>query len=395
MNSNISVKPETGTSPLPYIYYTIPFYLLLIIGIIDSIYLGYSHFKNYSDITYSSFCALSKAINCDTVSQSRWSVFLNMPLSYWGFFGYLGFSFLVIKAGCNKNNRSIWSLTLLLSLLFSSISILLGYISATQIKSFCILCILSYLINFTLFFFSYLIRKRYPSTTSYVTDLKKSTKIIFENKRLPTAYIILATIWAVTYTTIPHYWEFQFPPITTAGLQTGITKEGNPWIGSEDAAIVIEEYSDYQCFQCSKMHYMLRQLISQHPEKIKLIHHHYPLDHEFNPVVVPQPYHVGAGKMALCAIHALYKNKFWETNDLLFELGKAGASFNTKILAEQTGLSSGEFAAALNNSNYRKLLSVDIRKGMQLRLTSTPAFVISGEVYIGSIPPALLNKVIQ
>ncbi|MBU3949567.1 MAG: hypothetical protein KJ826_15285 [Proteobacteria bacterium] len=42
----------------------------------------------YTDIGYESFCAISKAINCDTVSQSPYSVFLGVPLAIWGVAGY-------------------------------------------------------------------------------------------------------------------------------------------------------------------------------------------------------------------------------------------------------------------------------------------------------------------
>ena len=51
---------------------------LAIAGIINSVYLAISHYRNYTDIGYESFCAISRAINCDTVSQSPYAIFLRV-----------------------------------------------------------------------------------------------------------------------------------------------------------------------------------------------------------------------------------------------------------------------------------------------------------------------------
>lgn len=387
---------KTQKNVLPYQYYLVTVFSLVFLGIVDTIYLGYSHYKNYTDTTYNSFCAISNAINCDTVSQSAWSVFLGIPISYWGFFGYLLVIILlfnVIKPG--KENLPIWSLLLFLSLLYSIVSIFLGYISATRIKAFCILCILTYGINLTLALVAWLIRQRFPSGCSLFEDIRASFSIIRTKKTSLVLFFILVLTLIIFRLQIHPYWHFQYSSPTTEGVETGITREGHPWIGSEDAKLVIEEYADYQCFQCAKMHQMVRKLVSQFPSKLKLIHHHYPLDHEYNPIVVPKPFHIGAGKMALFAIHALYTGQFWDVNDVLFEFGKQGASFNTKLLAEQTGMTSGELAAAITSVEYQKLLAYDIKKGMKLRITSTPTFVINGQKYVGNIPPSILDKIIQ
>jgi uncharacterized membrane protein len=41
------------------------------------------HYKVHTDDRYQSFCAISKEVNCDTVAQSDWSVFLGLPISVW------------------------------------------------------------------------------------------------------------------------------------------------------------------------------------------------------------------------------------------------------------------------------------------------------------------------
>ncbi len=78
---------------------------------------------------------------------------------------------------------------------------------------------------------------------------------------------------------IPPYWLFNYTK-TSDAIETGITEDGHPWIGSPNPQLIIHEYADYQCFQCGKMHQFLRQLISEYPDKIQLVHHNYPMDHD-------------------------------------------------------------------------------------------------------------------
>ena len=78
MNTSSELKKVRPIQPLAYAYYFWPVVGLVIAGLLDSIYLSVSHHRVYTDIGYKSFCAISRAINCDTVSQSRYSIFLDL-----------------------------------------------------------------------------------------------------------------------------------------------------------------------------------------------------------------------------------------------------------------------------------------------------------------------------
>lgn len=97
----------------------------------------------------------------------------------------------------------------------------------------------------------------------------------------------------------------------------------------------------------------------------------------------------------MIAIYAASKGKFWEMNDALYQMGRVKKPFNTRTLAEMTGFSGGELAAATGNPQIREFLLHDIRQGMKLGITGTPTYVIDGEVYQGSIPGEILGKIIQ
>jgi len=86
-----------------------------------------------------------------------------------------------------------------------------------------------------------------------------------------------------------------------------------------------------------------------HPEKIRLIHRNYPMDHEFNPIVT-EPFHVGSGRMALLAIHAAARGRFLEINDLLFNKAATGQQIRIAEIAEETGMDFRLLAGACSMS---------------------------------------------
>ncbi len=378
---------------LPYSFYYYPVLLFCLVGIFVTGYLAQSHYFNYTDATYSSFCAISRAINCDTVAQSPWSILWGLPVAIWGLFGYLLFFLLLIPL--RKEDRTffpVWNLLFFLALIFSSASLFFAYISSTKIHSYCILCIASYAINFALLFSTWLISRRFQNIP-FFQNIIQLRHILFHTKSITWPLFLFALIFAITIGFIPEYWELNSSGIPQ-NIARGVTENGHPWIGAENPVLVIEEFSDYQCFQCYKMQNTLRLLVGEHSDKIRLVHRHYPMDHEYNPMVVPTPFHIGAGKMAILAIYATEKGQFWEMNDALFELGRSKKSFNIKFLARKTQIPVNDLATALTDARLKRKLNFDILNGMKKRITATPSFVINNTVYVGSIPPGILQKAI-
>jgi protein-disulfide isomerase len=191
----------------------------------------------------------------------------------------------------------------------------------------------------------------------------------------------------------PAYWTYSMPALNET-TKTGVTIEGFPWIGSENPRIVIEEFTDYKCFQCKKMHFFLRQLIDQYPEKIQLVHRHFPMDHIVNPLV-KEPFHEGSGALALLSIYAKKENRFWEFNDMLFEKVAGETQFETKEMAETFGFDPRAFTMSLNSRESRITLNRDIIDGIKLGITGTPAYLIDGHVYQGYIPPEAIKKIME
>jgi len=191
----------------------------------------------------------------------------------------------------------------------------------------------------------------------------------------------------------PNYWKAP-PLIVSPHVKTGFTEDGHPWIGAADPDIVITEFTDYQCFQCNKVHYYLRRIVAQNPDKIRLIHRNFPMDHRVNPLV-KKPYHVRAGVLALIAIYAAEKDLFWPMNDYLFTIARGEAAIRIEDVAQMVGLDADALKKALVDRGLQKKLKKDIIGGLKLGIEGTPGFIINEQVYQAMLPPEVIKELLQ
>ncbi len=385
-----SFKSKKQITPLPYPYYFFSVASIAFGGFVDSIYLSISHYRVYVDVGYQSFCAISLAINCDTVSQSSYSIFLGLPVPVWGVFGYAVFIFLLSFAWQREaSKKRIWSLLFLLSFCFSAYSIYLATISLLVIRSYCIMCVVIYAVNFLLLFLVWLVRRRFQCEPFYSAVIYDIRFLLSYPRAVKLGATIFCSALLLMFFYFPDYWKMTLPELSK-NIPTGTTENGHPWIGAEKPEIVIEEFSDYMCFQCKKMHYMIRRLIQEYPDKIRLVHRHFPMDSAMNPIV-DRTFHQGAAKLAVVSIFAAEKGKFWEMNDILFDISRQENAVNIRNLAEKVGIPSDEIKYLFKNEKLIKKLKDDIQAGLAYGLKGTPGFVIDNNMYVGQIPSNVLS----
>jgi uncharacterized membrane protein/protein-disulfide isomerase len=374
--------------PLPFAWYFVPTLLLALAGFANSVYLAIAHYRVHTDLGYESFCAISRSVNCDTVSQSLYSIFLGVPVPIWGIFGY-GFFILLMGWKKHAKERRLWALLFLLSSGFSLYSVLLAYISSFLIHSYCLMCIVGYGISFLLVYYVWLIRKRFEAPV-LLSGVKSDIRWLRQRKKttLP-FFLFFGSVAIMMMLYFPAYW-ISTPPANSDAIPRGITEEGYPWIGAANPRLTISEFSDYRCFQCKKMHIYLRKLVLANPDNIRLIHRHFPMDHEFNPLV-KEPYHVGAGKLSLLSILASQQGKFWEMNDLLYGLERNNSEINVIKLAEECRMETTGMPQAIYMPDITRQLMLDIYEGIKLGIDKTPGYLIDGKVYTAYIPPSVLK----
>lgn len=376
------------------IYYLLVFIISLSsIGITTSTYLSFAHYLNFTNLEHQSFCAISKSLNCDTVAQSPYSIFINIPIATWGIIGYLFFSFFLLICNPRKTVFPGTTLLFIISCIFSLVSLALALVTTLKIHSYCIVCIFTYGVNFCLLLVTFMAQGRFGQG-SFLKTLLYDLKFL-QNKKKQFATLLGALITALTICLLfyPRYWLFApFPENTN--IEHGITEDGSPWIGAQNPSITITEYADYLCFQCGKMHHHLRHLINQYPDQIRLVHRHFPLDSKVNPLI-KDDVHPNSGLLSFFAIAAQKQDLFWQVNDALFREARAKQSISFSTIAQETGMNLVQFQEKLKDPQLHQKLAGDIRSGLRLNITATPSYVVNGTVYSGTLPKEVIESALK
>ena len=82
-------------------------------------------------------------------------------------------------------------------------------------------------------------------------------------------------------------------------------------------------------------------------------------------------------------------------NDVLFNTDISEGAINTKTLSKQAGIDTGGTAPNIYDPQIQIKLLTDVRDGMKLGISGTPAYIIEGKLYLGQIPPDVLDKIIN
>jgi uncharacterized membrane protein len=356
--------------------------VLAIIGVSASVYLTDLHIRVHSDPSFQPACDVNQVFRCSDVALSPYSHLWGAPMSVWSLLGYAGFLFFQIW-GLAPDRQRRWPAGLywLLSAFTLLSTFGLFYIAEFIIHAWCLGCITLYVSNVLLFVIATWLLWRDPGA------LGRDLRALPRNRpALALAVLFLLTSIGVSQA-YPKYW-LRPPQSECNGLATGVGGDGSCWIGAREPVLEITEYSDYLCPFCQRAHGQLRDLVSKHPERVRLVHRHFPLDTDCNPALRTQM-HAGACLMARMAYCAGLQGQFWKMNDLLFAQPH-GSTPDARALAGEAGLDADRFAACIDAPAALAHVQADVQEGLRLKISGTPTFVIDGQMYVGQIPPEVL-----
>jgi uncharacterized membrane protein/protein-disulfide isomerase len=391
--------------------------LVSLVGLGTSVYLSVLHWQVYNQPGHESFCAVSEAVNCDTVALSRFSLILGVPLSTWGILFYLGLVILGIWGFCRREALWPWGLLGLLNAMAVGISTFQFLISELVIHSFCIMCITICAVNAATAVLCVLGQRKVGLPTIGASAAPVGALLIgnavflawfhrlafrsvffaWFNSLLLVAVIVLSIVgrggarkvlfrWfadlvvlfkrplvggglsaavvcvGVTLLIVTPHMYPQQNDVIAFGIQdigTGRTQAGHNWIGAEAPELVIVEYSDYECPFCRKAHEVIRQVVRERKGWLRLVHVHVPLDHSCNPML-RKPFHRHACDCARAAICADRQNRFWVMNDALFVRRCGLDAGGLAMLAEKLGLDVQVFRTCMKAPETENLLQEDL-----------------------------------
>ncbi|XOU94009.1 MAG: DsbA family protein [Candidatus Kerfeldbacteria bacterium] len=163
-----------------------------------------------------------------------------------------------------------------------------------------------------------------------------------------------------------------------------IATNDDPYAGSDDAKIVIVEFSDFQCPYCTQAFPTVREIISTYGDQIKFIYRDFT-----NSTIHPQ-----AQKAAEAGECASEQDKFWELHDKLFINSDLSVSA-IKQYAGEIGLDTEQFNECLDSGRYYEETQQDFASGIVAGVDGTPTFFINGTKFEGSISVDNFKTIIE
>ncbi|MBS3141441.1 thioredoxin domain-containing protein [Candidatus Woesearchaeota archaeon] len=180
--------------------------------------------------------------------------------------------------------------------------------------------------------------------------MKKNTKLIFG-----VIVLIIAGILFLSFANISKPAEYNEPNIT------------RPFLGNENASVVVKEFSDLQCPACSAANTVFIKIREEYKDRVRFEFYHYPL------ITI----HSQAFLAAQGAECAKDQGKFWEFVDLSYE-NQDNLKRNGLIeFAGDLNLDTNLFTSCLDSKVKEDDIIKDMGIGNNLNVRGTPTFYIN------------------
>jgi protein-disulfide isomerase len=171
--------------------------------------------------------------------------------------------------------------------------------------------------------------------------------------------------------------------------------DGNT-IGDPNAPVVIVEYSDFQCPFCRRFHddtlpSIVRDYVAT--GKVLFTYRHFPVVDGGTPQ--------GESHLAAyAAVCAAQQNRFWEFHDILFanQTGENIGNYTARrleVMAESVGLDMAGYRSCFASGEPGTAVRADQADGTEAGITSTPSFLINGQLLRGAQPYEVFQNAIE
>src|SRR5215510_10954758 len=246
-----------------------------VVGLGASAAAAYTHYHLLNDPNYRSFCDVSERISCTQVYLSRFSTFRGVPVAIFGALWFAAVTLLSI-AGLTARpsvRESVPGYLFVLSTLALAVVLYLGYVSIFVLKTYCILCFVTYAAVIGLFVVS-------GAATSFpMTTLpRRATHDLRVFVTSPLAILIAVLFFAGAATTLAFFpregsggagvaasapapsqaqtSEFERVMATAPRVAMVIPNDG--------AKVLIVDFSDFQCPYCKQAFYAYKPILQKY-----------------------------------------------------------------------------------------------------------------------------------
>lgn len=332
---------------------------LALAGLMISGVLQILHVRTYLAPTASSICSVGETFDCNAVTLSRFSVLLGVPLPAWGALGFYGLMLLAWRGS---------RLLVPLSGFAAAASIALLAEELLHVGAVCLFCEGVHLVAIALFVVAWLGRARLAATT---------------RSDVVTAVAIPAALWLGVRLLAPVYWS---SVLWTRGvaLPHGIDDAGYPWLGAEQPAVVVHEYTDYACPHCRIASARMIRKVNAHSGTLRVVRHQQPR------LRCTEGAMSGCQmvRVALCASDA---GKFWEMDSWLFAHGSGERAVDVGAAAHDVGLDPVALQTCVDDPAIQARAAAFAKEARDRGIKGTPGYVVDDAVVDPADLEALLD----
>ncbi|MEZ4454421.1 MAG: vitamin K epoxide reductase family protein [Nannocystaceae bacterium] len=327
--------------------------VLALLALLLSIGLEAIHVRAYLDPSVASFCAFDAKLDCDSVALSRSSIFLGIPVAIWGFAGFWA----ILSA-----IRGAWGLFLPLTAVAAAATTGLLVVELAVIGSLCVFCEAVHLLSLALLWIAW--RRR---------DLEATRAILRRPVELLSASIVPIGLLVIARLFTPPYWALA-SWVEGLELAQGVDEEGHPWVGATSPTITVHEYVDYGCPHCAVAAGRMRVRVTDDPESLRVVRHHYPRMRCVGRVAVAE--RCTPARAAVCAGA---QGRFWEMDSWLFLHAPGVAMIDADEGARAVGLDLQAFQRCMKDPAIYERVDAEVKAAGLVKIRETPAYIVDGQ----------------
>lgn len=360
------------------------------------------HRRLNADLSYASFCNVSRSVNCDVVLTSPYAYLLGVSVAMWAAIHY---ALLLVAAAVLARSVSAARREALANVIFAGavigfvFSFYLAIVSMAVLGTVCLLCSGLYVVAVGMLVAAWMLRSdaQRVRARSPVEQVRQQ-RWLWAAGGLPIAVLAVAIgLQLVRSAPLlsaeeiaaqrPDFYRWYFSrPVVDVPLDGGNAR------GVEGAPITIIEFSDFGCGHCAAFDRNIGELLRGNDE-VRLVFRHFPLDSACNPAVPGAP--IGSRcRAAVAAECAGEQGKFWEYGRALFDHQPHFGEADLRRYAGDVRLDLAAFEACLKGEEARARVERDATAGAALGIQSTPTVFINGRRVEGDLGPDLVTALV-
>lgn len=341
-------------------------------------------------------CNLGGAFDCDAVNTSKYSELFGRAIALWGAAVNTFLVLMMIWHALTGSER-LRRYSFYLASFVAIVSIVMGLISYTQIRVFCLFCSTVYVLSF-IAAIALALYNRGEQFSRIGDDLRALFRRAPEGSMsvlVSGLVLTLLPVMAIHSSYMTAYGErlrWAIPEsldIWRTAQPFTFTDEGGLIKGApaDKAALTLVEFADFRCPHCKTAVPGLHSFVKSRPD-VRLVFLNFPLDSSCNSAMKQPGTSCAMAKAVYCANQA---GKGWEAHDWLFDNQGKVTPESLTGLPGILGLDEAQFKSCTEANQTHEAISAQAELGLKAGVKGTPSVYANGK----SLPEGFMIPILE